>query len=221
MKRAKAQRRAKLPLDDPRWLPILDAHKAILPRTGDWHLAARDLTAAMAKPDGVRSMRRRVKRGEGPDRELLPRSFWEAYELRPWNSRPGPFPNDSLLVCPPGKTGRAIQGYAFFVWNPDLEKIWPTAAPTAGSSEHPNDPLRPPPRRRGPVMTHDWFSICGEIARRCIDPRTGRVTVPKSENKLAEDLLKWLSEQGIDPPAPSEMREAVKRVCAALRPVQK
>jgi hypothetical protein len=130
MKKAKAKRRTKLPLDDSNWLPVLDAHKAILPRTGNWHLAARDLTAAMAKADGVRSMRRRVMRGEGPDRKLLPRSFWNTYELRPWNSRPGPFPIDTLLICPPGKIGRAIEGYAFFVWKPDLEKIWPTAAPT-------------------------------------------------------------------------------------------
>jgi hypothetical protein len=83
------------------------------------------------------------------------------------------------------------------------------------------DPLAPPPRRRGPLTTHDWHAIDGEIARRCIDPKTGRVKVPKSENKLAEEVLNWLAGQGIKPPAPSAMRDAVKNVCAALRRVQK
>jgi hypothetical protein len=76
-------------------------------------------------------------------------------------------------------------------------------------------------RRRGPPTTHAWHTIDGEIARRCIDPRTGRVHVPKSESKLAKDVLVWCQEQGWAEPAVSEMREAVKRVCAALRTVQK
>jgi len=70
-------------------------------------------------------------------------------------------------------------------------------------------------------MTHDWFGICAEIARRCIDPRSSRVKVPKRENKLAEEVCKWCEEQGWEQPAVSEMREAVKRVCAALRSTQK
>jgi len=88
-----------------------------------------------------------------------------------------------------------------------------------GTRRRMDDPLEPPPRRRGRLTTHDWHSIDGEIARRCINPKSRRLEVPKSENKLAEDMLSWLSEQGIDPPAPSEMREAVKRICASLRTV--
>jgi hypothetical protein len=70
-------------------------------------------------------------------------------------------------------------------------------------------------------VTHDWFSICAEIARHCIDPKTGRVEVPKRESKLAKDVLAWCQEQGWQEPAVSEMREAVKRICAALRTTQK
>jgi hypothetical protein len=77
-----------------------------------------------------------------------------------------------------------------------------------------------PGRRRGPVTTHDWHYIDGEIARRCVD-KTGRVLVPKSENRLATAMLNWLPTQGIDPPARSAMREAVKHICAALRKAQK
>jgi hypothetical protein len=112
--------------------------------------------------------------------------------------------------------------HALFFWGPKAKEFWPAeAAESVTIGQQAVDPLAPPPRRPGKAPnTQRWFSICAEIARRCIDPKTGRVAVPKSENKLAEDMLEWLSEQGIGPPAPSEMREAVKRVCAALRTVQ-
>jgi hypothetical protein len=83
------------------------------------------------------------------------------------------------------------------------------------------DDMRPPPRRRGPVVTHDWFSICAEIARRCVNPDTGRVRVTSNEAELARAVLLWCDETYDREPADSEMREAVKRVCAALRQVQK
>jgi hypothetical protein len=72
-------------------------------------------------------------------------------------------------------------------------------------------------------MTHDWFSICGEIAHRCVDPKTGCVRVPKNESKLAAAVCAWCSEEprNWQEPGMTEMREAVKRVCAALREVQK
>ena len=44
--------------------------------------------------------------------------------------------------------------------------------------------------------------------------------MPKSENKLAEDVLKHLAEIGEGQPSTSEMRAAVKYICAALRKVQ-
>jgi hypothetical protein len=76
-----------------------------------------------------------------------------------------------------------------------------------------------PRRRPGPVTTHDWHAIDGEIARRCINPKNRQVAVPKNENKPATDMLEWCSTTFDREPAESEMREAVKRICAALRPV--
>jgi hypothetical protein len=100
----------------------------------------------------------------------------------------------------------------------DAKEVWALLSRADDrSSKHPADSLLPPPRRRGPVVTHDWFSICGEIARRCIDPKTGRVQVPEKEHALAVEVRKWLKDQDKGQPALSEMREAVKRVCAALR----
>ena len=119
---------------------------------------------------------------------------------------------------------------ALVVRRRELDKHYPAAATTPSeqrAGEQPTadhrraDDMRPPQRRRGPPTTHDWHSIDGEIARRCIDPKSGRVQVPKSESKLADEVLDWLAENEQGQPSVSEMREAVKRVCAALRPAQK
>jgi hypothetical protein len=79
------------------------------------------------------------------------------------------------------------------------------------------------PDRRGRLLKYDWHAICGEIARRCINPKTGHVEVPKVESKLIDAMLLWCQERWPkrkEPPR-SEMAEAVKRVCAALRTAQK
>ena len=112
-----------------------------------------------------------------------------------------------------------VNGYCF-VPRVDVDKH-PIAATPTMTAPHQSDDSRPPARRRGPVTTHDWHSIDGEIARRCIDPKTGRVSVPKKENALVAEMRTWCKEQGWAAPATSEMSEAVRRVCAALRTVQK
>jgi len=80
------------------------------------------------------------------------------------------------------------------------------------------------PQRRsvgGRPPEHNWRTICGEIARHCHDPKTGRVRVPESERKLARDMLQWCLDEYNKEPADSEMRDAVSKVCAALRPLEK
>jgi hypothetical protein len=112
-----------------------------------------------------------------------------------------------------------VNGYCF-VPRVDVDKHPLAATPTATAALQSND-VRPPQRRRGPVLKHDWHTITGEIACRCIDPETGRVAVPEKESALVFAMRKWCEEQGWVAPAPSEMSEAVRRVCAALRNVQK
>jgi hypothetical protein len=88
------------------------------------------------------------------------------------------------------------------------------AAPPSAPSKESNRTLR---RRE---TKHPWFEICAEIARRCIDPKTQRVEVPTNEAELLEAILQWCSdtlEHG--EPARSEVREAVKIICAALRKI--
>ena len=119
----------KLPLDSPEWLPVADAHRVLCQRTGDRHLAAQDLTKAMAD-DHVPSMRRCFARGIrqadrklvplGPD-ELLPASYWIEHRLDPRS--------DGLEVLEGSRSITSVKGYAFFVWKPALAKIWPTLFP--------------------------------------------------------------------------------------------
>jgi hypothetical protein len=91
------------------------------------------------------------------------------------------------------------------------------AATSTMTAPHPSDDTRPPERGRGRILKYDWLAIAGEIARRCIDPKTRLLKIPKSERRLAKAMLEWCQEKHQKEPAHSQMREAVKIVCAALR----
>ena len=93
----------------------------------------------------------------------------------------------------------------------EVMRLWPKQADQA-------EDVRPR-KRPGPPTTYDWLAICGEIARRCIDPQTRRVVIPNSENKLAEAVTGWYYERTGRMAAESEMRKAVKEICAGLRKV--
>jgi hypothetical protein len=86
---------------------------------------------------------------------------------------------------------------------------WTVSASDVGRFEKPKS--ESPRRRPGPVTTHDWIAIAAEIAFRCC------VRVPKSERKLADAMLQWCEDTYDKSPAESEMREAVKQVCARFR----
>ena len=66
-------------------------------------------------------------------------------------------------------------------------------------------------------MRHDWFRICGEIARRC--HKNGRIVIPKTQGALYEPMLKWCEEQGLEEPPRTDLLEAIRQVLAALRNV--
>lgn len=213
----------RLPLDSPNWMPAAEAHRMLTGLHGNPHLAAKDLSAEAAKR--LPCMRRLIASEVAPDqdRKIVSLSFcWEPVgeKLRVWE------PEDyAPLYLGPGD---AVPMYlhfdradaAFFVWRPKFEKIWPGVAASAPARSSPAGIEAPPPRPRGSPRTHDWFSICGEIARRCVNPANGRVEVPK-QNALVNEMLIWLDDQNLARPAASEMAEAVRRVCAPLREVQR
>jgi hypothetical protein len=149
-----------LPFDDPRWLPIGEAHRLVTARLGHRRLAAIDLMDALT--DGrVRCLRRSLVSGE---RSLAPASLWSGYELQSWS--------DGLHVCPrrtpaDGTGTRLIipvRGWVFYVWRPDFERRWPAAKAPDG----------PPPNERvatgrkpGPHPTRDWpRAVAAEVIRR-------------------------------------------------------
>src|SRR5262249_50883579 len=109
--------------------------------------------------------------------------------------------NDGAVTEQPALTGFTLAPSAdftppvvrghFFVLRANLNKHYPTAAATAATTTATtptatptDDP--PPRRRRGPPPNvQRWWSICGEIAARCINPKTLRLEIPKSDAKLA------------------------------------
>jgi hypothetical protein len=66
---------------------------------------------------------------------------------------------------------------------------------------------------------YEWDVIYGEIARRCIDPKTHRVRVPGNESELADAVLGWCEENEKPQPGLTDMRDAVHAICEALRKV--
>jgi hypothetical protein len=182
---------------------------------GSFELACRDLyehVLAGRMKSGVRHV---ASERSSETRGILRPEFWRGVEIVPWRSR-NPAPGQVRAT----NEGQPLAGgsWYFFVRRADLNKLYPLPTTPAASRPGIN---QPPQRRRGPATTHDWHSICGEIARRCVDRKTGRVSVPENESALADAVLQWLSDQDLGQPADSEMPEAVKRICAALRTAQK
>jgi hypothetical protein len=157
------------------WAPLNEAFDRIKNSNGSASLAARDLHRDML--DGrLKSAVRHIGREGKETRAILAATFWQQVTLGNWDGR---------VRIWPAKGKRLSGAWHFFVRRADLDKHYPRATPAGSRS----DAMQPPQRRRGPPATHDWFGICGEIARRCIDPRTGLLLVPKRENRLAEAVL--------------------------------
>jgi hypothetical protein len=114
-----------------------------------------------------------------------------------------------LKQAPDGGWTARMETTATAAMPPADQFEWTVSATDIGRFEKPKS--ESPPRRPGPVTTHDWIAISAEIAFRC------RVKVPKSERKLADDVLQWCEDTYGKSPAESEMREAVKQVCARFR----
>jgi hypothetical protein len=220
----RTKRTASLAADGP-WVPIDTAltRGAAAEHTGAVDLALHDIVARLRSGD-MCGMRRgflrwcrqgtRWEEVKPPHHEqhIEPKEFWQRLQFTIFNNRVRCWSEDDEF--------RGGQ-WVIYVHGEDLDKLWPTALAAASTAIPTDDPLKPPQRRRGPVVTHDWFSICGEIARRCIDPKTARVRVPNKGSSLVRDMLEWCEEQGWAKPARSEMSEAVRRVCEALRAAQK
>jgi hypothetical protein len=142
--------------------------------------------------------------------ELSP-DFWQQFTFD-YRDR---YPSHLWIRPTSDKAATVLRSVAcFYVRIADLDRLYST-----GKGERQDDVTRSSRRRRpGPATTHDWLTIAGEIARRCHD-KYGRVLVPKKQSDLVNDMLAWCAEQLDKEPPLSEMKEAVSRICAALREV--
>jgi hypothetical protein len=131
------RRKTEPSLDDPRWLPAQEQYKLLYERSGHSQLVNVDLNKALAN-GRVRSMRRNIKTGE-PER-LLP-EFWAHRELvihatgSFTRTQDGPDPGD----------------FVYFLWHPDVEKVWPAL-------RQEDDEAAPPRARPGPRPKDDWYT---------------------------------------------------------------
>jgi hypothetical protein len=180
-----AKRGDQLPLDSPAWIPIAEAHRALLPLTGSRDLAAQDLSEVVA--DGsVPCMRRRLGHGDGPKRELIPLPFWKEYWFMHWSDIGLQLMNRPANRGP--STVATYRGFAFFVWKPALARIWPAAFAPATAAPSPPMTTEVLQSRRGPKPKGDWRI---ELAARLI--RTA-ATDPKALQN-ADALVKTMASE--------------------------
>jgi hypothetical protein len=189
----------------PEWLPVEHACQRMRGRLGSSKLAVRDLHAWLR--DGqLPSAVRQVSSNDEETCGLLRRGFWQKVSL---SVKAGPNGTERFGVCCRDDSWEFKGSVHFFVRADVFERLCPTtAAPPVPSNEPSGAPRR---QRPGPPTTHDWFAIWSEILRRCL------IALPKSENKLAEAVAVWYEEKYKRSVSVTEVRAAVKGICAALK----
>ena len=178
-KSEKAEQSTQLPLDDMRWRPVAEIFERLFPHIGNKSLIAQDLTEALASGK-IRCMRRNVKhehtlkvdmlstdelhaiasgRASGEiqpagHREPVPASFWTEHcfacssngdihvELRPLPNHHGPSGPSFTWI------------WAFYLCQPDCERVWPLLAPQQVQQVDESEALH---RRRGPKPRWQLF----------------------------------------------------------------
>jgi hypothetical protein len=113
-----------LPLDSADWLPLNDVYRSACTRTDSAELAIADLERPL-NDGSIRAKKRWLDPQGKPSQQLLDFEFWHGFKIRRWK--------DGLAVC-----SRANQIFnpdaVFYVWKPDVEKIWPTSGLTPSAS---------------------------------------------------------------------------------------
>jgi hypothetical protein len=202
------------------WAPLKDALIRIGASVGPLTLAIHVLNQDLLN-GRLKSASRQLS-SDGKDTwRLLKPSYWRQCRVRDLGFETGRDRGWQQVDVTPVDNVEAVDGCYFFVRRADLDKHYPIAATPTTTAAHRSDDTRPPERRRGPILKHEWHAIDGEIARRCINPKTRLLEIPKSERKLAADMLEWCQQKYEKEPAESEMRDAVKAICAALRAAYK
>jgi hypothetical protein len=165
-------------------------HKWLAERIGDPSLAAFDLTQALASGK-LHCQWRRVKTGW--TRELTPTVWWADWEFcylgdlgLCWRRR--------------GSQGITAQGVVrFFLWQPDIDKLWP---PLAAKTQEP-EPEIDERGKPGPRIKKDWkLHVAGELHR--------IVMVEKKPPPTADELAKYCHKKMGYLPETSEVSRLIR-----------
>ena len=147
-----------LPLDDPRWLLFRAAHQRLAERTHDDELAVIDLMELLAQ-GRLPCMARSTVTGE---RKRVAATAWvDEIELLFWKNRPRVFsrhPSMCMVARRPTQVREQVHGW-FYVWQPDLDRIWSTATATVDHDGNAPPRVKPGPKPRGdwPTQVARWL----------------------------------------------------------------
>lgn len=191
-------------IEPPEWLPLGHALRQRSDCLGSSKLAALDLLAWLR--DGQLPSAIRLINSSGRQVcALLLAKFWQQGTL----SDVSDDADFTRLHCRDPVPSDWV-GY-FFVRADVFERLTTSASASAPSKDLRSAPLR---QRPGPPTTHHWFAIWSEILRHCL------IGLPKSENKLAEKVAVWYELKYGRSVSVTEVRAAVKAICATLKKIQ-
>jgi hypothetical protein len=172
MKKAKAQRRKKLPLNSPNWWTYDKTVRYVRARMGDKDIADSDLVAAIERGDVPSKLEQVRMEYDPPARRsklLTPDFYQRDYKfVRFW---------DRWVLKP--RTDQVLLGrWSVYFWGPKIERIWPTAAPTVPTGQRADEK----PRRRSrtqemirEIAADEWPDGCEHLETDYIRQYVGKI----------------------------------------------
>ena len=136
------------------WAPLTEAFARAEGALGSSYLAEGNLV------EHFRSGRLPTARYRGRAFVCVEPTFWKSLRAEEDDRQTG---HPSILVS--GLPDELTSAAGFFVARAALGKLYSTDPTPSGALPEASDPQR----RRGRIVVHDWHTICGEIARRCLD----------------------------------------------------
>jgi hypothetical protein len=185
------------PLDDERWMSIEAAHQRGVERTGDNDLAVIDLEKLLAD-DRLPCMRRSTASGE---RQRVAAIAWTDL-IRLYSGKEVSVIYRASLHRSPGGSYVVdqVRGWRFYIWQPDLDRIWPPPGGTAPVEHHDDSDMKEPVRaidRAKAVLRHLYPTkaqmpgVLKEATRKVVAECEKRDWKPPSEDRVqraAEEL---------------------------------
>lgn len=209
---AKPAKRTFIEFVPAEWTPAQEAFTRIIAVVGSGQVAVRDLRQDLRAERLIGAVRWHTSEDGWEACEQLRPPVWQVVRVgaRHWSDW------KTLEISPnPEIFGHSL---AWYISRASLEKRYPLleekaaipAQSTAAKTEPPT-----PQRKRGPANTHDWHTVDGKIMRHMLDA-DGRLVIPENESLVVKAILQQYADSDRDI-SETEVREAVRRICAELR----